>query len=112
MRFLICALALAGAVQSKAAEFKTTLGGVAAGEVTLTCPEPGGWTFALEREALVVVSDFADGGEYRVKPDAAAMCLKDGFRAYDFESGAELPFKDGAATVTIPKHDFRIVEFR
>ena len=69
-------------------------------------------TACPKREALVIVSDFADGGEYRVKPDAAAMCLKDGFRAYDFESGAELPFKDGAATVTIPKHDFRIVEFR
>ena len=50
MRFLICALALAGAVQSKAAEFRTTLGGVAAGEVTLTyepgedAPAPGEYT--------------------------------------------------------------------
>ena len=48
---LLVLLALAGAVQSKAAEFKTKLGDVAAGEVTLTCREPGGWTFALEREA-------------------------------------------------------------
>lgn len=48
---MLVLLALTGAVQSKAAEFKTKLGDVAAGEVTLTCREPGGWTFALEREA-------------------------------------------------------------
>ncbi|MBQ6331116.1 MAG: hypothetical protein IJI35_19025, partial [Kiritimatiellae bacterium] len=65
-----------------------------------------------ERKALVVISDFADGGTYRVKPDAVRMFLGKGWKAFDFESGKELPVENCAAVVSMPKHDFRIVEFR
>ena len=62
--------------------------------------------------ALVIVSDNIDGGAVTVKPDVAVLGLKDGYGAYDFETGAELPLKDGAATMTLKKHDFAIVEFK
>ena len=65
-----------------------------------------------ERKALVVVSDFAEGGTYRIKPDVVRMFLEGDWKAFDFESGKELPVEGGAALVSMPKHDFRIVEFR
>ena len=76
-------------------------GGVAA---TLAMAKPGG-------EALVVVSDFESGGDYAIAPDAAALGLKPGFRAYDFETGAELPVVKGAVGVRLSRLDYVIVAF-
>ena len=57
-------------------------------------------------------SDFDKGGACAIAPDAAAMGLSGGFKAYDFETGAEIPLENGAAKVTLKKHDFAIVSFR
>ena len=67
---------------------------------------------ARRGEAIVIVSDFDKGGEFAIAPDAAAMGLAAGFKAYDFETGAEIPVENGAAKVTLKKHDFAIVSFR
>ena len=77
-------------------------GGVAA---TLAMAKSGG-------EAIVVVSDFESGGDYSIAPDAAALGLEPGFRAYDFETGAELPVVDGAVGVRLSRLDYVIVAFR
>ena len=76
-------------------------GGVAA---ALAMAKAGG-------EALVVVSDFESGGDYTLRPDAAALGLKPGFRALDFETGAELPVVGGAVRVSLKRLDYAIVLF-
>ena len=43
---------------------------------------------------------------------AIALAEKGGFKAYDFETGAEIPVENGAAKVTLKKHDFAIISFR
>lgn len=63
----------------------------------------------VKNEVLITVSDWAKGGTVTVKPDAATLGLKAGFKAYDFETGAEIPVKDGAVAVTLKKHDFAII---
>ena len=65
-----------------------------------------------KRSALVIVSDNVDGGEVTVRPDAAALGLPATFTATDFETGAAIPVKDGAAKVTLRKHDFAIICFK
>ena len=82
--------------------------------VAISGPKNAALAMARESDgkALVVISDFADGGTYRVKPDAVRMFLGGNFAAYDFESGEKLPLEGGAAVVSMPKHDFRVVEFR
>ena len=76
-------------------------GGVAA---TLAMAKTGG-------EALVVVSDFDSGGDYVLRPDCAALGLAPGFRALDFETGAELPVVGGAVRVSLKRLDYAIVLF-
>ena len=69
-------------------------------------------TIAMARdgEAAFVLSDYTDaGGTFRVTPDAAALGLKPGFRAYDMEDGSELKIKDGAVVVEVKPSDFRMV---
>ena len=63
-------------------------------------------------EAIVVVSDFKSGGDYTLRPDAAALGLAPGFRACNFETGAELPVKDGAVEVRLSRLDYVVVAFR
>ena len=77
-------------------------GGVAA---TLAMAKAGG-------EALVVVSDFESGGDYTIRPDTAAIGLGPDFRAFDFETGAELPVADGAVKVKLSRLDYVVVSFR
>ena len=60
-------------------------------------------------EAMIVVSDWKDGGTVRVKPDCAALGLGASFRAVNAETGAELPVKDGVVEVTLAKYDFAII---
>ena len=60
-------------------------------------------------ESIVIVSDWGEGGTATVRPDRAALGLPDGFKAFDFETGAELKVKDGAVDVTLGKHDFAII---
>ena len=59
----------------------------------------------------MIVSDWADGGVARVAPDAAALGLGEGFRAFDFETGDELTVSGGAVEVALARHDFKIVRF-
>ena len=62
-------------------------------------------------EAIVIVSDWAKGGVARVAPDAAALGLGAGFRAFDFETGDELTVSGGAVEARLALHDFRIIRF-
>ena len=80
--------------------------------VTVKGGQNAALAMARRGEAIVIVSDFDKGGEFAIVPDAAAMGLKGGFRAYDFETGAEIPVENGTAKVTLKKHDFAIVGFR
>ena len=69
-------------------------------------------THPVRKAGLVVVCDWADGGTVEVRPDFAAMGLAADVKAFDFETGAELPLRDGAVSVSLKKHDFAIMEFR
>ena len=77
-------------------------GGVAA---TLAMAKQGG-------EALVVVSDFENGGDYAITPDAAALGLPKEFAAYDFETGRELPVDGGVVRVKLSRLDYVVVALR
>ena len=77
-------------------------GGVAA---TLAMAKQGG-------EALVVVSDFENGGDYAITPDVAALGLPKDFVAFDFETGAALPVSNGAVRVKLSRLDYVVVAFR
>ncbi len=63
-------------------------------------------------EALFAVNDFSGkGGEVRVRPDAKALGLKPGWRAFDFEQlgEAEVPSDGGEVAVQVKPYDFRVV---
>jgi len=63
-------------------------------------------------EAIVIVSDFSGlGGTVRIKPDAEALGLPDGFEAIDFESSAETAYEvaEGEVLVPVDPYDFRMV---
>ena len=40
------------------------------------------------------------------------MRVKDGFKAYNFETGAELPVENGAVRVHLDRLDYIIIELR
>lgn len=63
-------------------------------------------------EALVVVSDFATGGDYSVCPDCAAMGIRSGFEAYDLETGKALSVVDGTVKVTLARLDYVVIGIR
>jgi len=80
--------------------------------VELKGEEVASLAMAKKDAAIVIVSDNAEGGTVTVKPDAATLGLKAGYKAYDFETGKELALKDGAVDVTLKRHDFAIIEFK
>ena len=59
------------------------------------------------KELVVAVSSFGPGATAQVDAGkfAPAECS-------DWESGADIPVKNGKITLTIPEHDFRIVKFK
>ena len=63
-------------------------------------------------EAVIVVSDWDKGGDYIVRPDAAALGLKDSFTAYDLETGKDLPVVDGAVRIKLSKMDYVMIVLR
>ena len=63
-------------------------------------------------EAMIVVSDWKDGGTVRVKPDCAALGIGSPFRAVNAETGAELQVKDGIVTVTLTKYDYILIRLK
>jgi len=63
-------------------------------------------------EAMVVVADWKDGGTVRVKPDCAALGVASSFKAYNAETGAELPVKDGVVAATLAKYDFILIHLK
>lgn len=63
-------------------------------------------------EAVVVVSSFEPRAcAVSVAPDAAAMGLSAGFKAFDMESGAPIAVARGAVRFTLPRYDFRMIRF-
>ena len=75
-------------------------------------PKNAALAMAKDGEAIVVVSDWEKGGAYAIRPDCAALGLSKDFKAYDFESGAELSVKDGSVALEIPHFDYRIIRFK
>ena len=75
---------------------------------------PGCAALAMARggEALVVVSDWSEGGEYELAPDCAALGTPQGFSACDFETGAPLRVEDGRVRLSLKKHDFAVVRLK
>ena len=70
---------------------------------------------AMTREeggSLIIISDFNDGGDYSVKPDQAVMKVKDGFKAYNLETGKELKVENGAVKVHLDRLDYVIIEIK
>ena len=63
-------------------------------------------------EAMIVVSDWKDGGTVRVKPDCAALGIGASFSVVNAETGAELPVKDGIVTVTLTKYDYILIRLK
>ena len=78
----------------------------------LTVAIPALERMAKDGEAIVIVSDWEKGGAYAIRPDCAALGIAAGFKAYDFETGAEIPLSGGAVSVPVPAYDFRIVRFK
>ena len=63
-------------------------------------------------EAVVVVSDWKDGGDYSIRPACAAMGIRSDFAAYDLETGKALPVADGAVKVTLARFDYVMIGIR
>lgn len=75
-------------------------------------PECAALAMSRGGEALVVVSDWSSGGEYSVRPDCAALGIRSGFEAYDFETGKPLAVEGGAVRLPIGKYDFAILRLK
>jgi len=83
--------------------------------VTITGLETSSLALArkAEKKALVAVCNYENkDGSVRVRPEAETLGLAKGFKAYDLETGAELPVVDGAVEVKLATYDFALVEFR
>ncbi len=63
-------------------------------------------------EALLVVTDYGNGGNCDVNLPVDALKLKKDGMYYDADSGAVLTKKDGGCTFDIKKHDFKIIYYR
>lgn len=79
--------------------------------VDVTGGENAALAMARNGEAIAVVSDWAKGGDYRLRPDCAALGIPSTFRAFDMETGKELAVKDGAVSVPLKRLDYVIVRF-
>ena len=62
--------------------------------------------------AVVVVSDWKDGGDYSIRPACAAMGIRADFTAYDLETGKALPVADGAVKVSLARFDYVMIGIR
>jgi hypothetical protein len=60
-------------------------------------------------KALVVVTDFSGGGEYHLRVDVPRLRLPKGFVATDAQTGEALPVTARNISLTIPKHDFKMI---
>ncbi|MBI3922605.1 MAG: hypothetical protein HY318_14375 [Armatimonadetes bacterium] len=60
-------------------------------------------------KALVLVTDFAEGGEGTFTVDTKRLGLKGSFEAKDAETGEPLPVEQGKVRFALKKHDFRMV---
>ena len=72
-------------------------------------------TLAMTRtdgRAVILVSDFENGGDYVLRPDCAAMGISAGFKAYDLETGKPLAVEGGAVRVKLPRLDYVMIELR
>jgi hypothetical protein len=59
--------------------------------------------------AMVVVCDWASGGDVTLKVDAGALGLKTGFTARDAETGESLTVDGVAVKFPLKRHDFRVI---
>jgi len=56
---------------------------------------------------FIIVTDWGKGGTARITLDAAALGLRPGFRAVDYETGEAIATSDGVLTLTLKKHGYR-----
>lgn len=60
-------------------------------------------------KAMILITDFGNGGSLTVMPDLKALGLKPAFVAKDAETGEALMVRDGSLSVVLKRHDFRMV---
>ena len=80
--------------------------------VAITGGENAALAMARDGKALVILSDWKAGGDYRLRPDVAALGIPRGFRAFDHTTGRELPVSDGVVQVGLDRLDYVVVELR
>lgn len=61
-------------------------------------------------EAVIVVCDWGNGGEIRVKPDCAMLGIDPSFTATDMETGKSVKVEHGEAVIHLKKHDYMILK--
>jgi hypothetical protein len=59
------------------------------------------------KEALMIVTDYANGGDIRVQLDATALGLKGALTATDMETGEQLQVQQNSILFPLKKYDFR-----
>jgi len=59
---------------------------------------------------LLVLCDWGNGGNLQVKLDTKALSLTGGLKATDIESGQPLPINGNTVSVTLKKHDFKVIQ--
>ena len=66
---------------------------------------------ALSRpgKAMILITDFGNGGDLTVTPDLKAMGLKSAFTAKDAQIGASLPLAGNKVTFPLARRDFRMI---
>jgi hypothetical protein len=77
--------------------------------VTITGGNVKALVLARAGKAMIIVTDFGNGGELRLRPDAKALGLKPEFQARDAESAEPIPVTNSEVTLPIKRHDFRMV---
>ena len=60
-------------------------------------------------KTMIVVTDWADGGQVRVSLDAKHLDLRPGFKAADFETGEPVATDGHTLTFMLKKHDYKTV---
>jgi hypothetical protein len=68
-------------------------------------------TLVLSRagKAMVVITDFGNGGEISMKVDTKKLGIGPDFTAQDTQSKETISVKDGQLSFPIKKHDFRMI---
>jgi hypothetical protein len=77
--------------------------------VTITGIEASSIVHCGKDEAMLIVTDYGDGGEARVMLDLDDLGLPADVQAVDFETETAVPVDGGVLVLPLKKHDFRCI---